>query len=100
MDKDDKVQYVGRTKNPVARKSNHKNNPARAHLKFREVPGKYTKIEARGLEQLLIEYYSTLNKGNRMNNQINGIRWNNPNYKTYIWAAQLVFPESETYVGP
>lgn len=43
------------------------------HLKFEELPGKYTKIEARRIEQLLIEKYSTLNKGNPMNNQINGI---------------------------
>lgn len=65
-----------------------------------KVHEKINKIEARSLEQLLIEKYSTLNRGNRMNNQINGIRWNNPNYKMYIWAAQLAFPESETFVGP
>lgn len=99
IDEAKKVQYVGRTKDPEARSKAHRKNPARAHLEFKEVPGKYTKIEARGLEQLLIEKYSTLNRGNRMNNQINGIRWNNPKYEIYIWAAQLAFPESETFVG-
>ncbi len=100
VDEQEKVQYVGRTKNPKTRAENHRKNPARAHLRFEKVEGMYTPIEARGLEQLLIMHYSTLNRNNPTNNQINGIRWDHPYYASFIAAAQMVFPESETYVGP
>lgn len=56
--------------------------------------------EARGLEQYLIIYFSTLNKNNPMNNQINGIAWDNPRYRLYMNAAKPYFFENETYVGP
>ena len=94
------VQYVGRTTNPVKREMAHKSNPARANLKFHKEKENLNKLEARGLEQYLIMYYSTLNRNNPMNNQINGIARNNRKYNIYMNAAQIYFFDSETYVGP
>ena len=93
------VQYVGRTINPTAREKAHNANPARTGLEFNPVKGNLTRIEARGLEQILIMQYGTLNRGNPMNNQIHGIAWDNPARESMIAAAQLLFSESETYVG-
>ena len=57
-------------------------------------------MEARGLEQLLIDKYQTLNRSNPANNQINGISMYNPNRNKYLDAAAIFLDESETYVGP
>lgn len=54
--------------------------------------------QARGLEHDLIIRYGTLNRSNPLNNQINGIRWNNPNIEDYLKAAETLLYE-ETYVG-
>ena len=94
------VQYVGRTTNPEKRKIAHRNNPFKANLEFYIEKDNLTKPEARGLEQYLIMYYSTLNRNNPMNNQINGIARNNRKYNIYMNAAQIYFFDSETYVGP
>lgn len=99
--KPEKVEYVGRTINLEMRRNQHINNPYRSHLMFEA----YTKTPvdyytARGLEQKLIVQYQTLNKGNPTNNQINGIRWDNPRYGDYINAAnKWLMGDSETYVG-
>lgn len=81
------VEYVGRTRDPIAREKAHKNNPLRSHLEFNIVFEGLNELEARGLEQILIAYYGTLNKLNPANNQINGIRENNPNGSLYMGAA-------------
>ena len=47
--------------------------------------------QARGLEQLLMVYYHTLNALNPANNQINGIRANNPKFRHYIDSANALF---------
>ena len=95
------VDYVGRTsRNPNLRENEHKRNPARMNLTFQPVASNITAIQARGLEQRLIEYYGTLNKNNPANNQRNGIGWDNPRRKIYLDAASIFFDENETYVGP
>ena len=99
-DIDGTVQYVGRTTNPLKRAKAHQANPARAELSFNVEHSSLTRPEARGLEQYLIIYFSTLNKSNPMNNQINGIAWDNPRYRLYMNEAQKYFFDSETYVGP
>ena len=59
--------------------------------------------EARGLEQYYIMHYSTLNKANPANNQINGVRkslWTSAEFGRYIkYGLQALSPESVTYVG-
>ena len=59
--------------------------------------------EARGMEQLLIEQYTTLNRNNPMNNQINGISIKNKKRDIYISsgmnALNAIMFDTETYVG-
>ena len=50
-----------------------------------------TLSEARGLEQLLMVHYHTLNTANKMNNQINGISPQNPRRQYYLEAAFSTF---------
>ena len=85
------VQYVGRTKNIDARTNAHKNSNARGHLTMHIFRDGLTYDQARGLEQLLMVHYHTLNALNPANNQINGIRANNPKYRHYIDSANALF---------
>ncbi|MFR3418472.1 MAG: RHS repeat-associated core domain-containing protein [Christensenellales bacterium] len=91
IDSKDTVQYVGRTKNIAARKKAHENSNARGHLTMHIFRDGLTYDQARGLEQLLMVYYHTLNALNPANNQINGIRMNNPKYRHYIDSANALF---------
>ena len=91
IDSRDTVQYVGRTKNIDARTKAHENSNARGHLTMHIFRKNLTYDQARGLEQLLMVYYHTLNALNPANNQINGIRANNPNYRHYIDSANALF---------
>ena len=91
VDKDKNIQYVGRTKNPSARKSAHKLNPARKKLKFEIVASNLTYCQARGIEQTLMLYCHTLNKSDARNNQINGISLSNDSVDFYIKAAETAF---------
>ena len=79
-----KVEYVGRTKNVVARKNAHKNDLNRKDLIFVPLEEGLSKQQARGLEQYYMMYYHTLNTLNKQNNQINGISLHNPNRSQYI----------------
>lgn len=88
MDVSKNVQYVGRTKDPVARKNAHKANPFRKGLDFTIVASDLSYEQARGLEQTLMLYYHTLNPGNQTNNQINGISYNNDAKDIYIKKAE------------
>ena len=95
------VEYVGRTSRPPEiREAEHKLNIARANLTFNIYATNLTSFQARGLEQMLIEEYGTLNKTNPANNQRNGIAWDNPNINKYMNAASTFLSENETYVGP
>lgn len=95
------VEYVGRTARPIKlREQEHSKNPARANLNLKKEAENLTSIQARGLEQMLIDKYKTLNRSNPANNQINGISMYNPNRNKYLEAAAIFLDESETYVGP
>ena len=85
------VQYVGRTKNIEARKKAHEHNLYRKGLEFVIASEGLTLSEARGLEQLLMVHYHTLNTTNNMNNQINGISPQNPRRQYYLEAAFSIF---------
>ena len=60
-------------------------------------------MEARIAEQYYIMYYETLNKQDKKNNQINGLRkslWFAPEFTQYVKFGLSAFvPENETYVG-
>ena len=88
VDQHQSVQYVGRTRNPIARESAHKRNPFRQDLDFKIVGSNLNYDQARGLEQVLMLYYHTLNTQNPKNNQINGISPNNDFIDEYIDAAR------------
>ncbi len=93
-----KVEYVGRTTNLDAREMAHKLS-VRSELVMDKRDGQcLTYEQARGLEHELILQYGTLNRQNPLNNQINGIRWNNPKMNDYLKAAEALFYK-ETYVG-
>ena len=79
----DIIEYVGRTKNVSARKAAHSNSINRGHLEFVSLKDNLTYIEARMWEQYYMMSYHTLNPNNPVNNQINGIRINNPNMEIY-----------------
>lgn len=77
------IEYVGRTENIEDRRAAHKSkNSPRKHLEMLPIAVNIPYEAARGLEQLGIEYYNTLNPvyygGNAYNNQINGISTLNP----------------------
>lgn len=88
VDGTDKVQYVGRTVNPKTREKEHKKNPARAGLTFTIKQSGLNKYEARGLEQIMMLHYHTLNTLDAMNNQINGISPKNKRLNMYMYAAR------------
>ena len=103
LDNSRKVQYVGRTVDPEKTKARHNSNPARINLKFEIIRSNLNWYEARALEQYFINFYKTKNKGNPMNNQINGLRetyWNRPEFSDYIiYGLKALSPEDITYVG-
>ena len=88
FDEDGYVQYVGRTKDPKARANAHRNNPSRENLDFRIVGANLNYLQARGLEQALMLYCHTIQKGNHQKNQINGISLNNNYITDYLIAAE------------
>ena len=96
-----KVEYVGRTNNYERRMREYQKHPIKCNLEPFEVASGLTYEEARGLEQILIDMFGTLNRGNPMNNQIRGVRWDHPNYDKIMEAGQKVYEEiyGETYVG-
>ena len=61
VDADGQVQYVGRTTNVEARKAAHQRNPNRSSLKFEIIAPGLSYYEARGLEQIAMIEYHTIN---------------------------------------
>ena len=82
--KTDKIEYVGRTSNPYARKKAHQSSLTRGHLIFVVLENNLSKSEARGLEQYYMILHHTLNASNKQNNQINGISLSNPMLPIYV----------------
>ncbi len=75
----------------------HNANPYRAHLKLEKIQCELTYNESRGVEEINIIKYKTLNRLNQMNNQIHGISPKNPKYDMYMEAGAAAM--GETYVG-
>ena len=93
------VQYVGRTVNPQKREKAHMRNPFRAHLKFEVIASDLSAEAARGIEQIEMLYYHTLNTSNKMNNQINGISPNNKNLLKYMEAGRGALKYTENQIS-
>ena len=87
MDEKENVQYVGRTKNVEAREQAHSNSTYRGHLTFVVIERNLSYEAARGLEQAYMLHCHTINRGNPMNNQINGISPNNAKIQIYVNSA-------------
>lgn len=83
-----RIEYVGRTTNVPKRKAAHKNNPERKHLEMVPLATGLNAIEARGVEQIQMLFHHTINTGNKMNNQINGISPFNQNLGIYMVAGR------------
>lgn len=99
VDNNQKVQYIGRTGDISATIRRHRNNMYRTNLNFQTIHTGLSYGASRGLEQYYIEYYRTLNKNNKANNQINGV--NTKNKKKYEYYSDIArrFLAGETYVG-
>lgn len=101
--KKDDIKYIGRTVNFDATKIRHKSNPYRTDLEAEKIADNLNWYEARALEQHCINKYKTLNKSNKMYNQINGLRkdyWNNLEFKEVVeYGLKALSNESLTYVG-
>ncbi|MGN1371988.1 MAG: DNRLRE domain-containing protein [Candidatus Coprovivens sp.] len=93
-----KTMYVGRTTNLELRESQHLASKRSSLVMDKGLQTCLTYEEARGLEQRLIIEYSTLNKSNPLNNQINGIGIKNKRYDEYMLASWNIYYE-EYYVG-
>ena len=93
------VLYVGRTTDPDRRRSeyNRPGNPKNG-LVLREKTPEISYAAARGMEELLIRKYQTLEKGNYQRNQIYGISTKNPYYDYYIEQA-TEYMYAETKIG-
>lgn len=87
-DSSENIQYVGRTKQITARKNAHQANPARKELKMIILADNLSYEEARGIEQVYMLYYHTINTKNAMNNQINGISPYNKKLGSYLETAK------------
>lgn len=81
------IMYVGRTDNWKQREVQHQSSSTRSQLKMLVIAEDIPYESARGLEQWGIEYYNTLNKNDKRNNQINGVSLINPLRNVYIMAA-------------
>ncbi len=80
--------YVGRTKNLASAAYRHSHNPYRADLNLMPFEQNLSYGEARFLEQYYIDYFKTLNRSNKTNNQIRGA--SEKKYESY-------YPEGNRY---
>ena len=90
VDEKNKTQYVGRTTNVEAREKAHRQNSYRKHLHLEIIASNLNYYEARGLEQIAMLEYHTINTTNRMNNQINGISPFNKSLGIYMEVGRGV----------
>lgn len=76
---DDKgnIQYVGRSKNGDVKLDQHSRSESRGHLNRFIVTSGIPYEAGRGMEQIGIDRFGTLNTSTDFNNQINGIGQNN-----------------------
>ena len=92
-----KVEYVGRTGNLDSAIARHNKNIYRSHLELKILEGPMDYDHSRVREQYYIKYYDTLNKYNKMNNQINGL--SPSKYDKYKSIINSLSEEDLTYVG-
>jgi len=74
--------YIGRTNDFARRKNQHANDPTKGDFNFAPISQANDYTTQRGLEQTYLNVYDP------PLNRINGISPSNPNYDTYIDAAQ------------
>ncbi len=84
QDSTGKVVYVGRTTNYEARIKTHELNPFRKGCVPVKIAENLSYSTARGLEQIYMMHYHSIDKMNPTMNQINGIRPQNPNIIDYF----------------
>jgi hypothetical protein len=84
VDSSGKTQYVGRTVYPDARAKAHEADPDKAGLTFEPIASGLNYYQARGMEQIGMLEYTTLN----YKNKINGISPNNRNIGVYMAAGR------------
>ena len=99
VDRNGTAQYVGRTTNLKAREAAHKNNPYRKDLKLEVIASGLNYYQARGLEQIAMLEYHTINTANRMNNQINGISPFNRRLSLYMAAGRGALGYGENQIS-
>ena len=93
-----KIVYVGRTKDVKRRQAAHKLNPARAELTMEVLASGLTRIEARGVEQIYMLYYHTINTANKAYNQINGVSPLNALKNIYMNSGRLALEAVGNFV--
>ena len=83
------VNYVGRTNNIVRRTAEHA--AAKRGVVPKEVVGKLTLRQSRGVEQALINKYGLMKNGGTLINRINSISKSNPIYKKAVsWGVKRI----------
>ncbi len=103
VDSNKDVMYIGRTKNLASAAYRHSRNLYRTDLKLVPFEQNLSYGEARFLEQYYIDYFQTLNRENKTNNQIRGAT--EKKYEAYYPEGnsyyQLItgLTENLTYVG-
>ncbi len=88
VDSNKDVMYVGRTRNLASAAYRHSRNPYRKNLDLVPFEQNLSYGEARFLEQFYIDYFQTLNRANKTNNQIRGAT--EKKYEAY-------YPEGNSY---
>ena len=99
IDDDGQVQYIGRTSDVAATIRRHGNNIFRSEFELVPMHEGLSYEQARGLEQHYIEYYRTINKYHKANNQINGVNPKKRDKYDYYMDIASHYLLGETYVG-
>jgi hypothetical protein len=97
VNRDGRVEYVGRTNDIQARRQDYRNDPRFRGMTFRELAQTNVYAEQRGLEQRAIDRYGARSVTGRPDqNRIEGISPNNPLYDVYRNASDY-FPRLDPF---
>ena len=94
VDNKNMAKYIGRTNNPPIRSTQHSLTPSKEGLTMRIIKSNLNYLEARGVEQMTIEYCNTLNKNDLSANQRNEIKIGTLNYYNLTRLGSLAFDTS------
>ena len=94
VDNKNMAKYIGRTNNPPIRSTQHSLTPSKEGLTMRIIKSNLNYLEARGVEQMTIEYCNTLNKNDLSANQRNEIKIGTENYYNLTRMGSLAFDTS------